>query len=642
MKKTILLLISIVFMIQLNYAQAPTFAWGKINYSYVNDVGRGVAVDNQGNVIEIGTTTVRPGHYFNLQGQFIAQSPAPAEYNAPGSGLFTGYSDSYIAKYSPSGTLLWYLKTTGGYFESIESVTTDSQNNIILVITTRSYDAFLGTIPLPHPIGQYPNRAKGFVVKLSPTGQHIWTKPIDVNLGNYPTNIGPNGITMRQVKVDHLDNIYCLGFFYGQNMFVDNFSIDGSGVYNTNQYKEDYFMLKLNSSGNVSWLSGLKSYGIKSFSKFNINENNVIAIAGFAEAPIVNIGNFVFNNPINLESQPSFLLKIDSNTGNGIWGTTLTTFSGINIGFDFYVSLVTSESLIDNQGNIYICGSIPGLSQTNQNFNMTFGSSTLFVPTTPPNPPVNDSFRNQFMFLAKFDAQGNRLWLKSSNDLYNDVIALSDIKFDSQGNIIGFGGYTQPVEIENGNILPNSDCGSPETNLCTTSYQKAAKNFLVKFDTTTNNFVWSRQAGNTFRMNWANYTGNNLLALSPTNDIIIGGTIIQDNINFDGTIVNGYQISGGFTDAFIAKFNNSTLGLENNTLAEVTIYPNPTTGIINLSSDSNTIVEIEIFELTGKLVMSKKDDTIEQVDISHLSKGLYIIKITDSEDQISIEKLIKN
>lgn len=637
MKKIIYILTLIISLT--SFSQSPTFSWGKINFSGLNDIGRGVALDNIGNVIEIGTTRGYDGLDFNLQGNTLPQSPPAAEYGSYSPSY--GWSDSYIAKYSPSGALLWFLKTTGGYFEIIESVDTDSQNNIILVISTRSYDAMLGTIPLPHPIGQFPNRAKGFVVKLNSDGQHLWTKPIDVNLGNYPLEIGANGIYMRQVKVDYLDNIYCLGTFYGQNMFVDNFSVTGSGVFNTNQYKEDYFMLKLSPSGNVAWLSGLKSYDTKSYSKFNINENNVIAIAGSAKAATVNIGNFTFNNPINLEQQPYFLAKIDANTGNGTWATTLSTDSGINVGGDFYVSLMTSESLIDNQGNIYICGTIPGLGETNQNFSLTFGSSTLNVPTLPSaTTPQNNKYRNGFMFLAKFDAQGNKLWLKSSIDLYNYSIGLRDIKFDSNGDIIGYGEYIQPVEITNGTILPNSDCGNPETNICT-EYERSQKCFLVKFDTTTNNFVWSRQAGNTFKMNWGNSTGNNLMAISNTNDIVIGGTLTQDSINFDGTIVNGYPIVGGYTDAFIAKFNNSTLGLENNSLPEVAIYPNPTTGMIKLLSDS-IITEIEIYELTGKLVISEKNDAINEVDLSHLSNGLYIIRITDNEDKISIEKLIKN
>ena len=126
-----------------SFSQAPTFSWGKINYSGLNDSGNGVAVDQVGNVIEIGTTRGYQGLEFNLQGNILPQSPPAAEY-----GGYTpdyGWSDSYIAKYSSSGTLLWYLKTSGGYFENIQSVDTDSQNNIILVISTRSYDAMLGS-----------------------------------------------------------------------------------------------------------------------------------------------------------------------------------------------------------------------------------------------------------------------------------------------------------------------------------------------------------------------------------------------------------------------------------------------------------------------------------------------------------------
>ena len=618
-------------VISLNsYSQVPTFSFGKINHSGLNDTGNGVAIDNNGNVIEIGTTR---GFEFNLQGNILTQSPPAVEY-----GGYTpnyGWSDSYIAKYSASGTLLWYLKTTGGYFENIQSVDTDSQNNIILVISTRSYDAMLGSIPLPHPIGQFPNRAKGFVVKLNPNGQHIWTKPIDVNFGSYPLNIGPNGITMRQVKVDHLDNIYCLGFFFGETMQVDNFSVTGSGVFNTNQYSEDYFMLKLNPSGIVSWLSGLKSYDTKSYSKFNINENNVIAIAGTAKAATVNIGNFLFNNPINNELQPAFLAKIDANTGNGIWATTLSTPTIIPYpGYD-YVSLYTNESLIDNQGNVYICGAFPGYWESFQDFGLTFGSSTIFVPyIVDPNGGNSQNYRRDvLMFLAKFDNQGNRVWLKTSDDLYNYILTLTDIEFDSQNNIIGLGTYLQPTIISNNVELPNSDCEA-ETNGCIT--QNAFKSFLVKFDLTSNSFTWSRQVGNTFRMSSVN------MELSNSDDIALGGTIIQDNIDFDGTIVNGYPIVGGFTDAFIAKFNNSTLGLEDDiNVASINIFPNPTSGELNFSGDIENIKKIELYDYTGKMILTRTENNFNQVDISHLPVGLYLVKIIDKSGNISTKKIIK-
>ena len=143
-------------------------------------------------------------------------------------------------------------------------------------------------------------------------------------------------------------------------------------------------------------------------------------------------------------------------------------------------------------------------------------------------------------------------------------------------------------------------------------------------------------------MNWGNTTGNNLMVVTNSDDIIIGGTIIQDSINFDGTIINGYPIVGGFLDAFIAKFNNSSLSLnDNNSMAIIDVFPNPTSGELYFSGDIENIKGIELYDYTGKKIKSANNNNINQIDISHLPIGLYLVKIIDNYNNISTKKIIK-
>ncbi len=72
----------------------------------------------------------------------------------------------------------------------------------------------------------------------------------------------------------------------------------------------------------------------------------------------------------------------------------------------------------------------------------------------------------------------------------------------------------------------------------------------------------------------------------------------------------------------------------------INIYPNPTTGIVNISSTENSIIDkIEIVDVLGKTVATKTGNT-SQVDISHLSNGMYVFKIYSGEN-VSIKKIIK-
>lgn len=622
-------IIIIILSLKLAFAQAPEFSMGKINYSGVNDYGTGVAADQLGNVIEVGYTRSIPPLNFNLQGNILVQSPPAAEHgDYATSGYSNQFSDSYVAKYDTEGNLLWYLQSGGGYAEEVGGVVTDSQNNIYVAIFTRSYDAVLGPISLPNPQPPYPVLRKGFIVKLNPNGHHIWTKEIDAEMGSYPTNVGPNGVTIRWINMDSQDNLYVMGSYYAQTLQVEDQTL--SGVYD-NQLNEDYFMLKLGSDGALNWLSGLKSNGIENFSKFNINDNNVIVISGSSNASTVQVGDFTFINPTDLEYQPHFVFKIDAETGNGIWATSLSIDTGIDLGFDIYTSLNVRESLIDNDGNLYLAGNFSGFNDSFQTLNVSFGSSFITVPYIPDSGM--NFYRGSFMFLAKFDSDGERMWLKTSEDLYNYVISLSSIQFDSEGNIVGLGNYIQPTTIENGNLLPNSDCGA-ETNGCIT--QNAYKSFITKFDTTLENFVWSRQTGNTFSMNV------NFMDLTPSNDIIIGGSIIQGPINFDGTQVEGYPVAGGFYDAFVAKFNNYSLttGEINSNRNEIYVYPNPVGNLLRINSEY-PITAIKIFDMTGRLLMSKTALNLDQINMSQLKPGIYNALIFAENGKTYSKKVIK-
>lgn len=65
---------------------------------------------------------------------------------------------------------------------------------------------------------------------------------------------------------------------------------------------------------------------------------------------------------------------------------------------------------------------------------------------------------------------------------------------------------------------------------------------------------------------------------------------------------------------------------------EVTLYPNPTPGVIYLSQPSN---HVKVYDTTGKILMDISNQ-VEQIDLSHLIPGLYYIEIDGSLDKQSI------
>lgn len=67
------------------------------------------------------------------------------------------------------------------------------------------------------------------------------------------------------------------------------------------------------------------------------------------------------------------------------------------------------------------------------------------------------------------------------------------------------------------------------------------------------------------------------------------------------------------------------------------IYPNPTKGLINISSDS-LISEIQIFDINGRILQNKiiENAKVETIDLSPFAAGVYLIEV-----QIDLGKTIK-
>jgi hypothetical protein len=104
----------------------------------------------------------------------------------------------------------------------------------------------------------------------------------------------------------------------------------------------------------------------------------------------------------------------------------------------------------------------------------------------------------------------------------------------------------------------------------------------------------------------------------------------------DGAII----VQGGnFDSSEVTNFSASVnLGIGDYSLSQILLYPNPSTGIINVQT-KNTL-DISIFDITGKQVFNASDISNEnQLDLSGLSAGLYLVKMNDGTNQ-STQKLI--
>ena len=129
------------------------------------------------------------------------------------------------------------------------------------------------------------------------------------------------------------------------------------------------------------------------------------------------------------------------------------------------------------------------------------------------------------------------------------------------------------------------------------------------------------------------------------------GTVIQisadahDGYEFswwdDGNTDNPRNITVTENATYIASFAPAT-GIEENIAPEISIFPNPTSNLLNIIS-SETISEIEIVNVIGQIVLQMDVNSDNAVcNVSNLSNGMYFIKIYGNENgNIYTKKLTK-
>ena len=121
-----------------------------------------------------------------------------------------------------------------------------------------------------------------------------------------------------------------------------------------------------------------------------------------------------------------------------------------------------------------------------------------------------------------------------------------------------------------------------------------------------------------------------------TNEAIQAKVVFATDIDGDGKID---VVSGSFGDDKIAWYKNlTTLGVNENSSINFSVYPIPTSSILTIQSKT-TFARVEIYNQTGQLVISKTRQN--KIDISKLNQGLYFIKVIDETGSFGIKKVVK-
>ena len=83
---------------------------------------------------------------------------------------------------------------------------------------------------------------------------------------------------------------------------------------------------------------------------------------------------------------------------------------------------------------------------------------------------------------------------------------------------------------------------------------------------------------------------------------------------------------------------------QNFELNKIAIFPNPSTGIFNISTKNVVLDKVQVTDVTGKIILTlsdlaKNNDNV-LLNLSAFSNGIYFVKIT-SQSQSTVKRIIK-
>jgi len=578
------------------FSQAQRFNWvTRAGYSGVaNSVQAAVAVarDSQGNLYTLNSAN----------GQQICQGiTADAIGNS-----------TFLYKFNAAG-VLQYIKVIGFSFVPMNIQIGENDNLYVLGSLRGTNSLIIGTDTF---VGV---QDRNYIIKFDPTGALIWK-----TFNNGPLTQSP----LLQFANNHI-------YFQSANLSISKMDTDGLVV------------ATLTATSFVSATAA-----------------NAIFFKG---SGVLSNGDLVFS----AESR-----------GTLTYGTTILTPVGNQFLFSTVLTIRATENL-----SLVWANYTDGLRSPDQtHIPMTVGNDNgiyigiqVINPLTAGSDTVTNSGGASGLGtggILKMDADGNKIWIKSTTGSAHSWTMLNNpdgTGIMCAGQIFGFSALSfgsTTVNPANGNsfitkidyngVFQNSfafasGLGSYAKSLATDNQGVFYVGGIATSTLPTTFSCVSREGRAGLYL--AKFTEQPDRA--PTPSITVSGNTLTATPDFSGTIqwfLNGAEIQNATNQTFTVtqtgnytvKYNLSdyiecvsssaittissleTADFErlNNT---ITVYPNPTKGIITISNQDNlTIDKIEIVDVLGKKVMVKTDNT-SQIDISEFSNGIYILKIHSGE-----------
>jgi hypothetical protein len=109
----------------------------------------------------------------------------------------------------------------------------------------------------------------------------------------------------------------------------------------------------------------------------------------------------------------------------------------------------------------------------------------------------------------------------------------------------------------------------------------------------------------------------------------------------DASFYEFYNGSWEISQHINLHYTSIPFNVREHTLSQLTIYPNPTQGLLFLKGNMNEAITLSISDLTGKVVLSNAKCSNQVIDLSKFPSGIYFVKISDGT-KVLVKKVVKH
>jgi hypothetical protein len=131
-------------------------------------------------------------------------------------------------------------------------------------------------------------------------------------------------------------------------------------------------------------------------------------------------------------------------------------------------------------------------------------------------------------------------------------------------------------------------------------------------------------------------TIGSLISVSSTSWTTYNGVIPADAKYFMINYTSSYLYYLIVDDIRIEANHEGPSSIEGALANDINIYPNPTTGIVNIDADG--LNKVVVYDVTGRMMMSVANEST--IDISNLEAGVYFFSV-ETENGSAMKKLVK-